>query len=156
MGALGVVAPAATAFATSSSTSARLSTDSAISTSVVFFASAMGSLVKPWKNGSTSSMAWMFGAISRQAPCSLVKRGLNVRPSALKKAWDRAMSLMGRLTNIWRSMMALPSLFQFVPSHNFLRPSRACGQTLAIMSSYSPNTSVSTLTRVPPRSSVKV
>ena len=46
-GALGVVAPAATALATSSSTSARLSHDNALSTSVDFFASAIGSFVKP-------------------------------------------------------------------------------------------------------------
>jgi hypothetical protein len=39
------------------STSARLSQLSAISTSVLRVASATGSLVKPWKKGSTSSIA---------------------------------------------------------------------------------------------------
>ena len=55
--ALGVLPPAATAFATSASTSARLSQDSAISTSVLLRASATGSFVNPWKKGSTSSIA---------------------------------------------------------------------------------------------------
>ena len=56
-GGLGAVPPAASAFFTSSSTSARLVHDRHSNTSVLFVASAMGFFVKVWKNGSTSSIA---------------------------------------------------------------------------------------------------
>src|SRR5205085_3001140 len=94
--------PAATAFFTSESTSARLEHDRHVSTSVVFVASAMSVSMKVWKKGLTRSIAWMPSEITMHAPCSLLNCGLKLKPSASKKARVRAMSAMGRLTKIWR------------------------------------------------------
>src|SRR3954453_24000357 len=46
----------------------------------------------------------MSSAITMQAPCSLVNCGLKEKPSASKKARERFMSLIGRLTKILRPM----------------------------------------------------
>ena len=42
--------------------------------------------------------------ITMQAPCSLVNCGLKEKPRLLKKACERSMFLIGRLTKIWRAM----------------------------------------------------
>src|SRR3954467_4570508 len=47
----------------------------------------------------------MSSAITMQAPCSLVNCGLKEKPSAPKKARERFMSLIGRLTKILRPMV---------------------------------------------------
>src|SRR6478735_8549700 len=45
-----------------------------------------------------------------QAPCSLVNCGLKLKPSLRKKACDRSMFLISRLTKIWRAMTMVPLL----------------------------------------------
>lgn len=73
-GALGLVAPAATALVTSVSTSARVSHDKAISTSFALCASLIGRLTKIWRamgthrcGGIGLSMLWRLRSVSKNA-----------------------------------------------------------------------------------------
>ncbi len=79
-GALGVVAPAATAWATSASTSARLSHDKAISTSVLLRASATGSLVisKALANVTLGNLAATYDGSAKTASAATTPEGLTV------------------------------------------------------------------------------
>ncbi len=92
------VAPAAIALRTSASTSSRLSIESENSASVALRGSVIGTLDRVEKNASDTSMTLVRSLMTRAAPFSLVKSGLNEKPRASKKSTLRSRSFTGRVT----------------------------------------------------------
>src|SRR5437879_7193768 len=114
--------PAATAFFTISSTSARLSHESAKSPSVCLVVSQSSCLVNVLKKGSPRSMTKASSLMIMQAALSSVNFGLNSKPSFVKKFIDFFRSRTARLTKSFRerfSAMIPPwvekSLFTWAP-----------------------------------------
>src|ERR1043166_4355638 len=96
----GTEPPAARAYATNSSTFARLSQDKHTRTSVLLVASQIAFLVKVLKKLSTSSMTKMLSPTIMQVAFSSVNCGLNLKPRLVKKAMERCRLFTGMFTKI--------------------------------------------------------
>ena len=123
--------PAAIAFATSVSTSSRLSHDKHSSASVACVASTMGLAVKLPKKGLVSSIAKMLSPSTRQAPTSLLNFGSKDRPSDSKKARDLGSDLsVGEFDHVLhkqriRSLNSIPTFKALTELVNALEAARS-------------------------------